>query len=102
MLSLTMQSSDDAVLQYHQLSKIPKPNRRTLNSFLEWKSRPNMGDVYLIGRDRNIWDEGEDLMVLKVLPDDTTLIQWFRRCLPTIFRAFGKYFWVGMKPIGLL
>ncbi len=56
---------DEAVVLYKELASLERPNPRDLSILQEWMQRPSMGCVYLIGRDRNIWAHGEDLVACK-------------------------------------
>jgi hypothetical protein len=88
--TLTWKYLDEAILQYHQMSTLPMPSRETHDAFLEWKSRPTMGNVYLFGRDRHVWNERDDLVVIRAVPVDSALTRWFRRRVPTVIRVFQK------------
>jgi hypothetical protein len=58
---------DDAVQQQAAFVQLQKPNPRDLRFLSDWLRRPDLGAVYLIGKDSDIWNEPDrlDLAVLK-------------------------------------
>lgn len=81
-----------AVLQFHQMSQLASPTRRTLCDMQEWLRRPQLGGVYLTGRDRNIWAEGKDLAVLRTNTNVNRFSRWVQDW------AVPKYHdWIGER-----
>ena len=58
---------DDAVQQQAAFVQLQKPNPRDLRFLSDWLRRPDLGAIYLIGKDSDIWNEPDrlDLAVLK-------------------------------------
>ncbi|KAK8016228.1 hypothetical protein PG993_014417 [Apiospora rasikravindrae] len=68
MLRRRLKEYNEAVMAYCALSQLPRPPSRDVQKFEEWLKRPSLGDVYLRGRDRDVWARGEDLMCLQRSP----------------------------------
>ncbi|KAL6714050.1 hypothetical protein ACLMJK_008544 [Lecanora helva] len=87
------QTKYDAVLQFHEMSKLSSPKPRELHKLQEWLSRPSLGSVYLTGRDRNIWSDGVDLVSLGKSPPKNQLTSLIAEFLvPTYHKVFRRYF----------
>lgn len=60
----------------------------------EWLRRPQLGGVYLTGRDRNIWAEGKDLAVLRTNTNVNRFSRWVQDW------AVPKYHdWIGERVV---
>lgn len=44
---------------------LSKPRNRNLKNLQDWMERPTMGNVYLIGLDRHLWSQGDDMIALE-------------------------------------
>lgn len=85
-------STDDAVLQYSELAKLPSPNTRDVKSLQEWMERPSMGGVFLIGRDRNVWKDDQDLIALQKRPQGNQFSLWLTDTLTPLYHStLGRY-----------
>ncbi|KAE9365191.1 hypothetical protein N431DRAFT_496331 [Stipitochalara longipes BDJ] len=51
---------NDAVIQQSIVSRLPDPARRDLRSLQDWLERPNMGNLALIGKDRDTWGASDE------------------------------------------
>jgi len=75
------------------MSKMRSPSPHGLHEMQTWLRRPNLGAVYLTGRDRDIWAQGVDLMSLgggRLIGDQFT--GWFaNHLLPKYHRFVGSY-----------
>lgn len=60
------------MLQYRQILKLRPPLLGNVERLNTWMKRPTMGDVYLVGEDRNIWSEPDrdDMITLKPVSAD--------------------------------
>jgi len=60
--------SDQALHLQHEVVKIGRPNEHDIKFLQEWMRCPTMGHVYLLGPDRNTWDNfdhtGSELVCL--------------------------------------
>jgi hypothetical protein len=87
------------VLQYSQIAKLPEPNPRDLKSLQEWMKRPSMGSVFLIGRDRNVWNYGQDLIALKPSAPGNKFSAWLVDTLTPLYHyTLGRYHKVSKPP----
>jgi hypothetical protein len=90
---------DDAVLHYSQIAKLPEPKPRDLKSLQEWMKRPSMGSVFLIGRDRNVWNHGQDLIALKPSAPRNKFSSWLVDNLTPLYHfTLGRYHRVSWPP----
>lgn len=88
MVAETLLLIDEAVLQYHQISELARPRTRDLGALQDWLRRPTLGGVYLTGRDRNIWADGTDLMLLAKQTSSNRFTRWISDCLaPKYYQA---------------
>lgn len=67
-LRKALKEYNDAIIQYCQISKLPTADPQELEKFQSWLSQPGLGGVYLLGRDRDVWSQGRDLMTLTLSP----------------------------------
>lgn len=75
------------------MSKLPDPRNSDLHSFQEWLQRPTLGDVRLVGRDRNIWADGVDLVSIEDGERSYPLTNWIADYLVPIFhRVLGRHY----------
>jgi hypothetical protein len=78
---------------YSQLSYLPRPHSADLKTLQEWMRRPSMGKVFLLGRGRNIWHDGQDLVALKSRTSSNKFSAWIVDTLTPLFHYFiGKPF----------
>jgi hypothetical protein len=71
------------------MSSIQKPKPRDLHDFQQWLSRPSLGGVYLTGRDRDIWSDGQDLAAIGCPASQTHATAWVAESvLPAIYRVW--------------
>jgi hypothetical protein len=75
---------DDAVIQQSIISCLADPNRHDLRSLQDWLERPNMGNLALIGKDRDIWGASNepispnmDLLALNSGGENDPFSIWF-------------------------
>jgi hypothetical protein len=81
--------TEDAVLRHHQISLIPRPKPQDLHALQQWLSRPSLGGVYLTGRDRDVWSDGQDLAAIGCPASQTRATAWVAESvLPVIYRAW--------------
>ena len=71
-------SIDEALLQQITLASLRSPNPRDLAFLQEWMIRPTMGNVYLLGRDSDIWSNPDisDLIALNSRHADDHFTAW--------------------------
>jgi hypothetical protein len=71
-------NADEALLLQSLITKIQKPNQRDIQLLQEWMKRPSMGNVYLLGRDSDIWASPEilDLVALNARHSEDFLSSW--------------------------
>lgn len=84
---MSKQFTDNAVIQYSQLSGLPNPEPHVLAKFNSWLSRPSLGAAYLTGRDRDIWAQGVDLMMLKQPPQAHVLSRLFTTRIVPVYHS---------------
>ncbi|KAF7524526.1 hypothetical protein G7054_g11408 [Neopestalotiopsis clavispora] len=63
-LRVVLKEYNDAIVQYCQLSKLTDPEPLEVHKFQSWLREARLGGVYLLGRDRDTWAQGTDLMAL--------------------------------------
>ncbi|PMD16822.1 hypothetical protein NA56DRAFT_579789 [Hyaloscypha hepaticicola] len=81
-----------ATLLERKMAKLPEPNPRDLKGLQEWMKRPSIGSVFLIGRDRNVWNYGEDLSALKPSAPGNKFSAWLVDTLtPLYHHTLGRY-----------
>ncbi|KAK4949757.1 hypothetical protein LTR10_011599 [Elasticomyces elasticus] len=79
---------NEAVLLFHQLSKLERPRSYDLNALQDWLRRPTLGGVYLTGRDRDVWFDGTDLMLLAKQSSSNYFTRWLSDSLaPKYYHA---------------
>jgi hypothetical protein len=89
-------NTDEAVVLYSEMASLTDPLPRDLNILQEWMQRPSMGSVFLIGRDRNVWSHGQDLVALKRPASNNKFSAWLIETLTPLYHyTFGKYHRVG-------
>jgi hypothetical protein len=55
-------------------------------------TRPIMGSVFLVGRDRKVWDEGKDLIAVRAKASDNKMFRLLADTLTPMYHyTFGKY-----------
>lgn len=83
---------------FSEIASLSDPLPRNLNILQEWMERPSMGGVFLIGRDRNVWSHGQDLLALKKPASNNKLSAWLvETCTPLYHYSFGRYYKVGPR-----
>lgn len=50
-----------------------------------------MGQVYLTGRDQDIWKDGTDLVTLKPWERPYPFVGWLNKLLPTYHATIGRH-----------
>lgn len=88
-------SKDEALHQQMTLTALEPVNPRDLSFLQEWMARPSMGNVYLIGRDSDIWSKPDmsDLIVLRARHSDDLLTRWLSDSLVHAYhRVVGRFF----------
>ena len=88
-------SKDEALQQQTNLTALKPVNSRDLSFLQEWMRRPSMGNVYLIGRDSDIWSKPNlsDLIVLRARHSDDLLTRWLSDTFVQIYhRVVGRFF----------
>ena len=77
------------------LTALKPVNPRDLSFLQEWMRRPSMGNVYLIGRDSDIWSKPNlsDLIVLRARHSDDLFTQWLSDTFVSAYhRVVGRFF----------
>lgn len=100
MTDVTNICTDEALIQQAQLKKLEEPRHNDLRLLQDWLERPTMGNLALIGEDRNIWgalDEpinpNLDLLTLKTGMTEDSFSRWFAVTLLRVFhRIMGHHF----------
>lgn len=85
----------DALLQQSLLQQLKQPNPTALEFLQHWMKRPDMGCVYLYGRDSNIWEKPDllDLVALKPQQSEGLFSSWLAdHFLQKYHQTIGKYF----------
>ena len=86
-------TADEAVVLYSEMASLSSPSPRDLAILQEWMQRPTMGSVFLIGRDRNVWSHGQDLIALKGRDSSNKFSLWIIDTLTPMYHyAFGRYY----------
>ena len=88
-------NKDEALHQQMTLTAQKPVNSRDLGFLQEWMRRPTMGNVYLIGRDSDIWSEPDlsDLIALRAGHSDDLFTQWLSDTfVHTYHRVIGRFF----------
>jgi hypothetical protein len=77
---------DDALIQQSIISRLSDPNPHNLRSLQNWLERPNMGNLALIGKDRDTWGASDeplshnmDLLAIKSGGENDAFSTWFNR-----------------------
>jgi hypothetical protein len=87
-------------MQQIAMASLPQPSHYDLDFLQHWLERPGMGNLALIGADRNVWgttekpsDHASDLIVLKSRQSQdkfsewvTNRIVWFHQCIGYRFK----------------
>jgi hypothetical protein len=76
---------------------MPSPNRQELTKLQEWLWRPSLGSVRLLGRDRKVWSNGEDLLAAQPVKQDF-ISRRVIKLLHTSYRAIGVRLKVSEMP----
>jgi hypothetical protein len=93
---------DKAIIQQAQVKRLVEPRDDDVRLLQDWLERPTMGNLSLIGDDRNIWGELDepikpdlDLLTLKARgPEDSdSFSRWFAVTILHCFhRLMGRHF----------
>jgi hypothetical protein len=86
---------DIALLQQCQITKLQGPNPRDLAFFQRWMMRTEMGNVYLVGEDSDIWSHPDlpDLVALNARISGDPLSTWASNTVIHWYhQTIGKYF----------
>ncbi|KAF7898809.1 hypothetical protein EAE99_012344 [Botrytis elliptica] len=84
---------NEAVFLWTQISKSSSPHPKHLAKFQEWMKRPSMGSVFLIGRDRNIWADGKDLVAIQEkVPENIFFELWANTITPIYHDSVGRFY----------
>ena len=70
---------DATIIQQKEITRLEHPSKRDLNALQEWMRRDDMGGVYLVGEDSNLWSDPEwqsDLLALRVREHESVFAQW--------------------------
>ncbi|KAF7883702.1 uncharacterized protein EAF02_005622 [Botrytis sinoallii] len=69
------------------------PHPKHLAKFQEWMKRPSLGGVFLIGRDRNIWADGKDLVAIQEkVPENIFFELWANTITPIYHYSVGRFY----------
>jgi hypothetical protein len=86
-------TADEAVVLHSKMASLSTPSPRDLAILQEWMQRPTMGSVFLIGRDRNVWSHGQDLVALKARDSSNRFSNWIvDKLTPLYHYTFGRYY----------
>ncbi|MCJ1465959.1 hypothetical protein MMC07_004578 [Pseudocyphellaria aurata] len=80
-LRRVLKEYNEAVLQFHQMSKMASPSPHDLHGLQEWLRRPTLGAIYLTGRDRDVWADGVDLISIGERPSTNQITSWIAHYL---------------------
>ncbi|KAJ9604042.1 hypothetical protein H2200_011565 [Cladophialophora chaetospira] len=80
---------NEAVLNFHEMSKLARPRSPDLQALQEWLRRPTLGGIYLTGRDRHIWAQGTDLTLVAAETSSNQFAIWLESTLVPIFHQTG-------------
>lgn len=92
--------TDDTIIQQAQIRKLSEPRNDDIRSLQDWLQRPTMGNLALIGEDRNIWGELDepvkpdlDLLTFTVSGSKDSFSRWFAVTLLRCFHGvLGRHF----------
>jgi hypothetical protein len=77
---------------WSQIANLPPRKESDLRNLQEWMRRPSMGNVLLIGNDRNVWAEGKDLIAIRPRPSDNKVSRLLADTFTPLYHAaFGRY-----------
>lgn len=96
---MTKLPTDTALLLQSQITKLQGPNPRDLAFFQRWMTRTEMGNVYLVGEDSDIWSHPDlpDLVTLNARVSEDPLSSWASNTVIHWYhKMIGKYFKVSM------
>jgi hypothetical protein len=83
---------DEAVFLWSKIGTLPPPNPSDLRNLQEWMRRPSMGNVRLIGNDRNVWVDGKDLIAVRSRSSDNKVFRLLADTFtPLYHHIFGRY-----------
>ncbi|MCJ1243035.1 hypothetical protein MMC30_000231 [Trapelia coarctata] len=84
----------DALIQQGLLQQLQPPNPGDLEFLQRWMKRPEMGSVYLLGRDSDVWEEpSRDLIALRNRQNDGLYSSCVAESLVrTYHRLVGRHF----------
>lgn len=68
--------ADTALQQQAFNFELQSPHTYDLKVLQKWLKRPKMGEQFLVGLDRNAWDEKDDLISLGLTSNDDPLAKW--------------------------
>jgi hypothetical protein len=92
---------DDAVIQQSVLSRLADPTLHDLRSLQSWLERPNMGNLSLLGKDRDTWGSSDeplkpnaDLFSFQSNPDRDPFSKWWTQ---VFIRWFHHKLWHRIK-----
>jgi hypothetical protein len=94
---------DEAILQQSGLARLKDATKHDLRSLRDWLTTPNMGNLALIGADRNTWgddnsiDPHHDLLSLNTGPIEDPFSSWLNG---SFLAWFHHIFWYRMKNPG--
>jgi len=73
-----LQKYNEALVLQKKITTMDRPHRKDLNFLQKWMTRVDMGNVYLIGRDSDIWSEPHisDLLALKNREIEDPFSRW--------------------------
>jgi hypothetical protein len=83
-----------------ELVKLQPLGRLSLTFVQEWTESKNMGAVYLLGPERNLWKETKphELLALKRKEQDDLLSTWLTKLVRSwLHPAFGRFFKVSIS-----
>jgi hypothetical protein len=86
-------SKEEALLRHREIAKLAKPRKSSIRFIAEWMRRDTMGNVRLVGGDRNTWSEPacKDLVCLEDAPNI-----WATQSLVLLYHDYiGRYLHVG-------
>jgi hypothetical protein len=73
------------------MSKVPSPCKNALNALRERMRRPSLGALYLIGRERDIWSQGVDLILIGDVSRTDNLANWTSDAvIPVLYKVLPK------------
>ncbi|KAK3385713.1 hypothetical protein B0H63DRAFT_473466 [Podospora didyma] len=83
----------EALLRYRQVHALGPPVSRQVKAVQEWMERPDMGNVFLVGLDKDIWKEPnlDDLVALAAPSEDNFTNSLTLNMIHLYNRVFGRY-----------